>query len=117
MATLTTIFRPDPTCYAPSNLWLNVRPAWGCGTYYPPFGPRPTEIVPLVCGVPVLGHPRVERNNDLCYQKHSVTTGATIYRNTAYSACPEGMTGVRTDTKEYSLVPDVTVVTTICCPT
>ncbi|KAL2147942.1 hypothetical protein VTI28DRAFT_3420 [Corynascus sepedonium] len=58
MATVTTIYRPDPTCFAPSDLWLSVNTLWGCDTYYPPFAPRPTEILPpLKCVQTELGRP------------------------------------------------------------
>ncbi|KAL2193561.1 hypothetical protein P885DRAFT_45227 [Corynascus similis CBS 632.67] len=115
MATVTTIYRPDPTCFAPSDLWLSVNTFWGCDTYYPPFAPRPTEILPpLKCVQTELGRPGNGRFDDLCHQHNSIITGATIYSNTAYSACPEGMTGVRTESREAR---GIIFVTTNCCPT
>ncbi|KAK3291608.1 uncharacterized protein B0H64DRAFT_409532 [Chaetomium fimeti] len=115
MASVTTIFRPDPTCFAPSNLWLNQKPRWGCDTYYPPFGPRPTEILPsLACDFPVLGRPQFYGFEDLCYQSNDITTGATIYHSTAYSACPKGMTGAETRT---GVANGITIAATVCCPT
>jgi hypothetical protein len=115
MATVTTTFHPDPTCFAPSNLWLDVSGGnYGCGTYYPPFSPRPTEIVIAPeCPFTRLGR----RNwNDLqCDQNNWVATGSNIYSETAYSACPDGMTGVATDTSTRG--DGITVVLTACCPT
>ncbi|KAL2195228.1 hypothetical protein P885DRAFT_41222 [Corynascus similis CBS 632.67] len=115
MLSVTTVFRPDPTCFAPSNLWLTIRTGWGCDTYYPPFAPRPTEILPpLACTYVELGRPGDGNYDDLCHQYNWVTTGATIYDSTAYSACPEGMTGARTLTRETR---GIIFVTTNCCPT
>lgn len=112
MDSVTTVFRPDPTCFASSNLWFEGE--YGCGTYYPPFSPRPTEdVTSLFCPFALLG-PRTVSNtnkNDFfaCYQYNPFTTGGT-----AYSDCPEGMTGAATETTPYG---DVTIVGTTCCPT
>ncbi len=111
VASVTTSFRPDPTCFAPSNLWLQN---WfGCETYYTPFSPRPTEVVtPASCPQTRLGRPA--NYDDLCYQDNWISTGSTIADNTAYSACPEGWTGVSTWTSSYYRI---TVERTACCPT
>lgn len=113
MATIpTTTFRPDPSCYAPSNLWLGG--GYGCGTYYEPFASRPTAAVSIHdCAVPRLGpvtgdmapHSAYE-----CYQYNPYTTA-----NVAYSDCPEGMTGVLTSTTPWAY--GLTIVGTSCCPT
>ncbi|KAL2166623.1 hypothetical protein VTG60DRAFT_2442 [Thermothelomyces hinnuleus] len=115
MATVTTIFLPDPTCYAASNLWLDIATGWKCNTYYPPFASRPTEILPpLVCVNAELGHPGNGNFDDLFHQYNWVTTGATIYSNTAYSDCPEGMTGAQTVIRDiYDFTPVGTTQTPI----
>ncbi|KAK4148463.1 hypothetical protein C8A00DRAFT_19712 [Chaetomidium leptoderma] len=113
MASVTTTFRPDPTCFAPSNLWLGA--GFGCETYYPPFSSRPTEVVALPdCPLTQLGRPGNGNWDDLCYQDNWISTGSTIASETAYSACPEGMTGARTVTTSYS---GIVVERTACCPT
>ncbi|GAB1315256.1 hypothetical protein MFIFM68171_05466 [Madurella fahalii] len=115
MDSATTIFRPDPTCFASSNLWLDIRPGgYGCNTYYPPFSPQPTEIVtPLSCPYPRLGpktFSNTNRDDHLCYQYNGFTTGGT-----AYSDCPEGMTAAATVTTPW--LDDIIIVGTTCCPT
>lgn len=117
MASFTTAFRPDSTCFAPSNLWLEPRlEGWGCDTYYPRFSSKPTEVVGLVtppaCPLTRLGRPA--NYDDLCYQDNWIYTGSTIADKTAYSACPEGMTGATTWTTSYK---GITVEKTACCPT
>jgi hypothetical protein len=113
MATITTIFRPDPTCFAASNLWLDVTQGT-CDTYYPPFAPRPTEILPpLVCTSVELGYPRYNASHHPCHQTDWIPAGATI-GNIAYTACPEGMTDART---QSGRVGDISVIVTTCCPT
>jgi hypothetical protein len=111
VASVTTSFRPDPTCFTPSNLWLQ---SWyECKTYYTPFSPRLTEVVtPASCPHTRLGRPA--NYDDLCYQENWITIGSTIADNTAYSACPEGWTGVTTWTTTYYRI---TVERTACCPT
>ncbi|KAH6857121.1 hypothetical protein B0I37DRAFT_443685 [Chaetomium sp. MPI-CAGE-AT-0009] len=114
MPSVTTTFRPDPTCFAPSNLWVGEW-YYGCSTYYPPFSPRPTEVVKLPeCRLTMLGCPGNGYGDDLCYQDNWVTTGNTIASNTAYSACPEGMTVATNITLTYN---GVTLEHTTCCPT
>ncbi|EAQ89530.1 predicted protein [Chaetomium globosum CBS 148.51] len=110
---VTTIFTPDPTCFTSSNLWL-PEVTYGCGTYYPPFDPRPTEAVKLSeCDFPRLGPPPAvtkDAAHSACYQYNIYATG-----NTAYSDCPVGMTGAATDTRPW--VDGVTIIETTCCPT
>jgi hypothetical protein len=112
-SSVTTIFTPDPTCYASSNLWLPEN-TYGCGTYYAPFEPRPTERVELsACDFPRLGPPPAtteDATHSACYQSNPYTTGGT-----AYSDCPVGMTPAATNT--LSWVPGITLVYTTCCPT
>ncbi|KAK3290438.1 uncharacterized protein B0H64DRAFT_427704 [Chaetomium fimeti] len=62
----------------------------------------------------LLGRPGSGSGDDLCNQSNWITTGSTIAKSTAYSACPEGMTGVSSDTTTYN---DITVENTVCCPT
>ncbi|KAH6854808.1 hypothetical protein B0I37DRAFT_410864 [Chaetomium sp. MPI-CAGE-AT-0009] len=110
---VTTIFRPDPTCFASSNLWL-PEASYGCGTYYTPFEPRPTESVTLSgCNFPRLGPPPAitkDAAHSACYQYNIYTTGGT-----AYSDCPEGMTGAATVTTPW--IDGITMIGTTCCPT
>ena len=108
---VTTVFRPDPTCFAASNLWLESH--GGCETYYPPFSPRPTEVVTIPeCRYVRLG-PFFGDYDNLCNQNNWVRTGSVIADNTAYSACPEGWTGVHTSTRSWSAI---TIEETACCP-
>jgi hypothetical protein len=103
MATITTIFRPNPTCYAPSNLWLDIHnTVWPCCTEIPP---------PPVCTFTELGRPGNGNHHNLCHQDNWISTDAIT---TAYSACPEGMTGAKTETHEWA---GITTVETLCCPT
>ncbi len=113
----TTTFRPDPTCFAPSNLYLlqGYIGGWACQTYYEPFSSRPTEVVEVPsCPTVYLGRPGDGNYNDLCYQDNWITTGNTIFSSTMYTDCPEGFTGAATRTTTYSAI---TVEVTACCPT
>lgn len=117
VALVTTTFRPDPTCFAPSNLYLDTPYAsgWACKTYYEPFAPRPTEdVVPPSCPTVYLGRPGDGNWNDLCYQDNWITTGSTIFSSTMYTACPEGFTAADIATTTYSAI---TREMTACCPT
>ncbi|KAH6630559.1 hypothetical protein B0J18DRAFT_105110 [Chaetomium sp. MPI-SDFR-AT-0129] len=111
---LTTTFSPDPSCYAPSNLWLGGNNNYGCGTYYEPFASRPTAAVSIHdCAFPRLGPNTVgpdSRSAYDCYQNNPYTSAYT-----AYSDCPEGMTGVDTQTTAWAY--GLTIVGTTCCPT
>lgn len=109
---VTTVFQPDPTCFAASNLWLE-RDRGGCNTYYTPFSASPTEVVTIPeCRYVRLG-PFFGDYDNLCIQNNWVRTGSVIADNTAYSACPEGWTGVHTSTRSWSAI---TVEETACCP-
>ncbi|KAL2140124.1 hypothetical protein VTI28DRAFT_4239 [Corynascus sepedonium] len=113
MATVTTSLHLDPSCYAPSNLWLDVRPGgYGCNTYYPPFSSRPTNAVTIKdCPFVRLGPPFAEVNTNPAASSCS-PYGTDIA--TAYSDCPEGFTGA--DTKTTSWLDGITIVGTTCCP-
>ncbi|KAK3905143.1 hypothetical protein C8A05DRAFT_31018 [Staphylotrichum tortipilum] len=118
VAVATTTFRPDPTCFAPSNLYFASNPngaGWACETYYEPFASKPTEdVVPPSCPTVYLGRPGDGNYNDLCYQDNWISTGNTIFSSTMYTACPEGFTGATTVTNTYSAI---TREITACCPT
>ncbi|KAH6631778.1 hypothetical protein F5144DRAFT_491001 [Chaetomium tenue] len=49
-ASVTTIYQPDPTCFAPSNLWVGE--GYGCDTAYEftTAGPEPTTILTVIDG-------------------------------------------------------------------
>ncbi|KAL2183016.1 hypothetical protein L209DRAFT_758395 [Thermothelomyces heterothallicus CBS 203.75] len=115
MATVTTSAHLDPACFAPSNLWFEVRPpGYWCNTYYPPFSSHPTEAVTLEnCPFARLGPVTLENPSSdafSCYAYARETPSGT-----AYSDCPEGMTVAETSTIPW--LDGITIVGSTCCPT
>ncbi|KXX76570.1 hypothetical protein MMYC01_206652 [Madurella mycetomatis] len=99
-ATVTTVFTPDPTCFAASNLWtINLNCVWSEST-----PPSP----PTLCPYTVLG----PTDLDNCKMNNPYNTEI---RGSAFSDCPVGMTVAATGTG--TLLQDVTIISTACCPT
>ncbi|KAM7214765.1 hypothetical protein V8F06_009837 [Rhypophila decipiens] len=108
--TITTVFTPAPTCFTPSNLWLQTT---GCSTYYPAFPigkPTDTYVQSLECPYTVLG-PRQNGNaqDTSCYQYNAFTAPGTVY-----SDCPQSMTAAAEDTTTFG--NGIKLVQTTCCP-
>ncbi|KAH8888082.1 hypothetical protein GQ53DRAFT_604359, partial [Thozetella sp. PMI_491] len=106
--TVTTVFTPEPTCFAPSNLWLTSQ---GCKITQGLFSSHPTlEYSSLTCSYTVLGPPpKVKLDDYSCYPYNAYTSGGT-----AWSDCPESMTAAEVAT--LGTYSSVTVVRTVCCP-
>lgn len=112
-AAVTTVFQPDPTCFAPSNLWLwegRCRQISGAPNTAP-------------CTYAYHGHPQgrvngwYRRDADPCYP--DVQLGA---QPTYYTDCPESFTAAATWRGEYNVrssaidMDEGVAITTICCP-
>jgi len=105
------VFHPDPTCFAPSNLWVSTG---YCASYIPPFSTKPADFKSAFpCPYVMLG-PLQNHNNDdsNCYQNNDYHRPPIT---TAWAACADGMTsaGEAAESRDTGLTMSVTY----CCPT
>jgi len=124
----TTVFHPDPSCFAPSNLWTNWLPCQSIPDITQLNGTLGSDSEELRCGLSVLG-PRDDDDDDArarCIQPDGLDLlGHAL---TAWTDCPDGMTvaGVQEYIMRHwgydkydstSWIDDVvTHYTTHCCP-
>ncbi|KAK3366191.1 hypothetical protein B0T24DRAFT_583425 [Lasiosphaeria ovina] len=107
---ITTTFRPDPSCFASSNLWLNVLTGtYACKQYYEPFstGLPAVDMAGRGCLYTFLGPATWDGIDSACHQEYG--------KETVYSDCPSGMTVASESTQPW--LDDISLAVTACCPT
>lgn len=108
-AGITTVFEPNPTCFAPSNLWTSTML---CSVGGGGYAARAVNPKSFTCPLTILGPPTTSALHSLdhsCYPWYDDSAGKT-----AWSDCPAVMTAALETT--YDFGNGVTSMETYCCP-